>query len=110
MFNFLCTLHVYFMEGGDITLVPKVFMIMFSYLLALQLWRLLLNFDWFGHKIKCPNVLTNKWYLQNGFCLSVISNQPLSYPLRSHIVCLKLAKNNDYKIANFFDIDIYDPL
>ena len=28
----------------------------FSYLLLLQLWGLLLNFDWLAHLVKCPNV------------------------------------------------------
>ena len=33
---------------------------------GLQLWGLLLNFDWFVHQVKCLNVLTTNYNLQKG--------------------------------------------
>ena len=36
---------------------PNSFIITFYYSLAQQLSGLLLNFDWLGHKVECPNVL-----------------------------------------------------
>ena len=35
--------------------------------MAEQLWGLLLNFDWFVHKVECPNVSTINCNLENGW-------------------------------------------
>ena len=45
---------------------PQSFMITFSYSLALQLWGLLLKFDWLVHQVECPNVSTTNYKLQKG--------------------------------------------
>ena len=44
---------------------PQSFIVKFSYLLAQQLWGLLLNFDWLVYEVECPNVSTINCNLQN---------------------------------------------
>ena len=57
-------------EGGDIgmfiTLFPQGFIIKFSYALALQLWGLLMDFDWLVYLVEGSNVSTTNCNLQKG--------------------------------------------
>ena len=61
---------------------PQSFKISFSYSLAQQLWGFLLNFDWFVHWNKCPNIepliVKGNFLFHHGGCTSIYP--PLSYP------------------------------
>ena len=68
------------MQGGkgqwaDYYTSPKSFIITFYYLLAQQLWWLLLKLDWLVQSVECPNVLNTDCNLQNGlFWISSLGN------------------------------------
>ena len=56
--------------GSMVSFTLINFIITFSYSLAYQLWRILLNFDWLVYEVERSNVSTTNIFLQMGyFCV-----------------------------------------
>ena len=60
--------------------IPQNFIITLFYSFAEQLLGLLLNLDWFVHKIECPNGSTGNFVHHQWRCTPTY--RPLSYPFR----------------------------